>query len=71
MDSSSVAETAEGIVETANDTDIAVIIERLNKIIELLNSIDSGIKHIVAVALLLLAFYGVWKVFNNWYFGGV
>lgn len=63
--------TAEAVDTAVSSEDIQGIIERLDNIIELLTSIDNGLKHIVAIGLLLIAFIGVWKIFNNWYFGGV
>lgn len=43
----------------------------VDKYYEKLDSIDSGIKHIVAIGLLIIAFLIIWQIFNHWYFDGV
>lgn len=71
MDSSSVLDGVESVVDNVSSIDYSDVYSKLDEIHNTLISIDSGLKYILCVGLILIAFIAVWNIFDKWYFGDV
>lgn len=77
--SSEISVTSEISLDTSSTYDSSfdseLSYETISKKLDTIHSdlvhIGQGIDHIFVTALFLLAFLGIWTVFNKWYFGGV
>lgn len=57
--------------ESSTDEVTTDTVELLQQIEKNTHHISQGIDHIFVIGFVLIIFIGIWKVFNNWYFGGV
>lgn len=71
MDRSSVLDGVESVVDNVSSIDYSDVYSKLDEIHNTLISIDSGLKYILCVGLILIAFIAVWNIFDKWYFGDV